>query len=52
MNEAILLGIVGIGAIAAVQIVSIFKPNGTERINQSVSTIGIITGFAFGVGLS
>jgi len=52
MNEAIVLGIVGILAIAGIQCISIYKPNGEGRLNQAISTIGIITGFAFGVGLS
>lgn len=34
------------------QIVAIYKPNGSDRINQSVSVIGVIVGFSFGVGLT
>ena len=52
MNEAIVIGIVGIAVIGVMQIVSIFKPNGVERLSQSITTIGVITGFAFGAGLS
>lgn len=52
MNDAIILGIVGILSIMTMQIVAIMKPNGADRINQAVSITGVIVGFAFGVGLS
>ena len=52
MQDAIVLGIVGILSILTMQIVAIYKPNGADRINQSVSVTGVIVGFAFGVGLS
>lgn len=51
MDDAIILGIVGIVAIMVMQLAAIFKPNGADRINQAVSITGVIVGFAFGVGL-
>ena len=52
INDAIVLGIVGIVAITTMQVVAILKPNGADRINQAVSVTGVIVGFSFGVGIT
>ena len=52
MDDSIVLGMVGITAICIMQLAAIFKPNGSDRINQAVSITGVIVGFAFGIGLA
>lgn len=52
MNDAIILGIVGLLAIAAMQIVAIWKPNGADRIDKAVTVCGMVVGFAFGAGVT
>lgn len=52
MQDAIILGIVGIVCIAAIEIVALYQGVNGKRMATALTTIGGIAGFAFGVGVT
>ena len=51
MEDAIILGIVGIAGIVACEVVALNKGINGKRLATTVAAIGLISGFAFGVGV-
>ncbi|GAJ13907.1 unnamed protein product, partial [marine sediment metagenome] len=51
MEDPIILGTVGIVGIVACEIMALYKGVNGKRLATTVAAIGLITGFAFGVGV-
>ena len=52
MEDAIILGIVGITMVGIMEIAALMKGINGKRLATSVAIVGTIAGFAFGVGVS
>ena len=52
MEDAIILGVVGISGVVAMELMALHKGVNGKKLATAMTTIGGIAGFAFGVGIS